>query len=389
MLLILLVLASAHASIGEKEGVQDILQDEVSIENSIKVCKQARVDERTRFGEVEKEFHLLAPPGVTKPCENVLDAMQDGEWSYDMAICDSPIPMLNTLCSNNRTVGYGTIDKSNKRSAWRPNKCALKIFTAAQACEILHKAAKGSSSGTGLVVSGESLQRHTYQGLLQILSGDYEYGSMQCGEKYAECVGEKQYNEKVCSTAKRKALITGCDKKNELITYLELWNIMRWESGYLEKWLQDDGKGGKRIDPNSDWKKTIKSLSKDGLFLFAVGMHDGLSWQKATHSIAEPLMKFMNTLPEDERPHIMWQSVHAQGKLKPKQFKKSQGNGQVKGYNKGMAATAKRLGFEVFDAFKVSEGAHSFDGTHYGLTFSVYRGQLLLNYLYQHQNPGK
>ena len=97
-------------------------------------------------------------------------------------------------------------------------------------------------------------------------------------------------------------------------------------------------------------------------------------------------MKYLKTLPEDQRPHVVYQAMHAGGHLKPEQFVKTQGNEAVLGYNKGMAATAERLGFPVFDAFKISEGAHSYDGLHYGLTFSVYRAQLIMNYLYQLQN---
>ena len=217
----ILAFIASLASLGEKEGTTDFLEDAQQIEKEIAKCQESRNAELARFQKVEKKYTLLAPPGVTTPCKSVAQAMQEGSWSYDMDyLCDSPEPMLNTLCSNNRTVGYGTVDENNRRSAWRPDKCALKIFTPAQACQILHKAKR-------LIVAGESLQRHTYQGLLQVLSGDYKYGSMQCGKKFVDCVGEKQYNEKICSTAKRTAKIPGCDAHTELIKYEEYWNIRR------------------------------------------------------------------------------------------------------------------------------------------------------------------
>jgi hypothetical protein len=373
-------------------------------------CLAAREIELTRFGPAENEFQLLGPPGITTPCADVLAAMQDGKWSYDMAhICDSPDPMLNTLCeSPNKTMGeegYDDFDNdmraTTKPSAWRPNKCTLKIFTPSQVCTILRKAGD-------VYITGESLQRHTYQGVLNILSGDYDFGSVQCddgvmsggvGYQSALCRGERQYSEhEACSAKRRNGLVPGCDKTKELVHYFELYQVSTWQIGRaldvpeFEHFAETDSQGHKVIEGCYDWQKVLRSMNKEGLFLWGLGINDAarsglpLNSSLTTAEVAEPLMKYLKTLPEDQRPHVVYQAMHAGGHLKPEQFVKTQGNEAVLGYNKGMAATAERLGFPVFDAFKISEGAHSYDGLHYGLTFSVYRAQLIMNYLYQLQN---
>ena len=78
---------------------------------------------------------------------------------------------------------------------------------------------------------------------------------------------------------------------------------------------------------------------------------------------------------------MLWASRPAQGALKPHEFIKSQDNAHLIAFNEAMAAFSRERGVEVYDWFRLSEGAHSFDGSHYGLHVNVLNAQLLLNYL--------
>lgn len=109
---------------------------------------------------------------------------------------------------------------------------------------------------------GESFQRQMYQGMLNVLTDDYELGSLKC--EFQDCRGEKQYNEKVCRH-RREGPLVGCnDPSNtkEMVTYWELWCMHEWGKGHTDK--------------NRDWMDRFSKLKSSNAIIFGLGMHDGM-----------------------------------------------------------------------------------------------------------------
>ena len=97
--------------------------------------------------------------------------------------------------------------------------------------------------------------------------------------------------------------------------------------------------------------------------------------------VLQPMMDWMKTLPEEKRTFVVWQALHSQGRLKPKQFLKTQGNGMITHQNKLMDEICQRLDIPVLSTYDMTLGAFSFDGGHYGMQVNVLRSHLYLNYI--------
>jgi hypothetical protein len=63
----------------------------------------------------------------------------------------------------------------------------------------------------GLLIAGESFERHLYQGLLNVVSGDYKFGSLDKRMKNLfKCGRNKQYGEKECRKPRVKSFVSSC-----------------------------------------------------------------------------------------------------------------------------------------------------------------------------------
>jgi hypothetical protein len=311
---------------------------------------------------------LLGPPGAPR-CTDILHEVQHGEWVYGQdQICQSPDPGLRVLCTNNRTIGYGVsgIDPRPPGAVWRPTACAYKIFTAAEACELLGRRSTANGNDPGwLVIAGDSFERHTYQGMVNILTGDYDWGSAKCNQKYAECRGEMQYNEKACSSSYYEGVITGCGRPDKPIIKYEPWTAFHYRTHSIEQ---------------------IQSMMEKASILL-MGYLRG-TVEETKESVFPTLFAAIAQMPKEKRPLVVFQALHSAGPLKPKKYFETQGNQALKKRNEAYWALCNELGIPVLDSYDMTLGQFSFDGTHFGMTINVLRSQIFLNYLEERENAG-
>ena len=291
-------------------------------------------------------------------CSDVLLEMQRGEWVHSAAVCESSSRAARVLCSTNQSVGYGTVDSRPVGLLWRPRACSLRIYDGAGACAVLRRAG-------GVVVLGESFERHLYMGLLNVLTEDYDEGALTHGGRLrgfspSACRGERQYTERDCRRHRdtRREPIAGCGGA-EVVVYHDLSHAQHWERRNLSALLRP--------------RATV---------IAGFGLHEDLNSTRVASGLLNLLRAVAVFGPsrEQQQPRVLWASRPAQGALKPHEFIKSQDNAHLIAFNEAMAAFSRERGVGVYDWFRLSEGAHSFDGSHYGLHVNVLNAQLLLNY---------
>lgn len=76
------------------------------------------------------------------------------------------------------------------------------------------------------------------------------------------------------------------------------------------------------------------------------------------------------------KPVLLWHHIHAPGPNKPVQYLAEQGREPVKVYNAAMEKEIARLvrpeaPMAIFDTFGLTDGAYTFDGTHYAYQANV------------------
>ena len=101
---------------------------------------------------------------------------------------------MHTATADPRPGGY----------VWRPRGCKLRLFTASEACRVVQR-------NRGLFICGESLQRHLYEGLLLVLTGNYEQGALANTRRPAAlraCRGEMQFAD--CRGDRRERCTARC-----------------------------------------------------------------------------------------------------------------------------------------------------------------------------------
>jgi hypothetical protein len=100
------------------------------------------------------------------------------------------------------------------------------------------------------------------------------------------------------------------------------------------------------------------------------------------------LRAMLARLPSARRVRLLFVAPSAVGPAKPKRYLSTQGNLPVRAFTRRMADFCREHGCTLVDPYEVSRGAHSFDGTHYGMEFNVLLAQLLLNF-FAHQQAAR
>ncbi|KAK4698382.1 serine/threonine-protein kinase/endoribonuclease IRE1, partial [Phenoliferia sp. Uapishka_3] len=122
------------------------------------------------------------------------------------------------------------------------------------------------------------------------------------------------------------------------------------------------------------------------LVINSYGLHCSLSPSVSLYGAVMPLLAFAQTAYP--RPLSLWMTLHAPGGNKPEQWLPSQGSGKVKGYNTQMETAIKALrpgetmiegAVGYLDWYGLTDGASSFDGTHYMWQINMEKAMLVLN----------
>ena len=247
------------------------------------------------------------------------------------------------------------------------NGCKMTNFTSREACKLMNDHVSSP------VLIGDSLVRHVHNALMILFTNNPHGGALRkdlTKEQREACSGEMQFVD---------AGRTVCHGKTSR-------RISDVETNYFCEGnfrFQNSYDGSYSIDySNRALAVVTKHLNKrNAVILIGVGLHDGLSFERIKNHYMEPILNLVQNKARSGWPKIVWITTHAQGSLKPVEFRGFQGNDKVIEFNRRMKEYLQPRGVDVFDVFNLTLGLHSYDGTHYGPGVNMMKAQLLLNYL--------
>ncbi|EDO44709.1 predicted protein [Nematostella vectensis] len=245
---------------------------------------------------------------------------------------------------------------------WVPlNKtCEIKTHESRDACEIV------SSRLTNLIIVGDSLMRHFSNALLLLFTGDFTSGAQaRASAATTDCSGERQFVDSGRSMCHEKLARTREDTNKEFCKDLPYFGYKFNESYSINH-------AGKVMELVRD------NLGRRSLIVIGIGLHDGLSAQRTINNFLEPILQLVE---DADWPKILWVTTHAQGFVKPLEFRRKQGNHRVLAFNEKIHRYLTKRNIPVFDVYPMTSGVYSYDGTHYGIGVNLLKARMLVNYI--------
>ena len=349
-------------------------------------------------------------PAGSPECISTAHALELGKW-VRQSQCDQArrqddearATLHEAMCSR----GDAQAADDGTQRTWQPSACHLHLFTSpTDACALVRRVG-------GVRIVGDSLMRQLYQGLLEVLTGDFEHGSLTARTAARnrthspECRGTMHYKEKAKCVQLLRPLNEEpipCGLTADGATVWAYDDVLRlngdlWSAEHL---LTHVLEGHHEIDRHDGYNGSVwgsmrththaknpalfetsyhpPSLPAAGVVVLGVGLHDQLNTTRVD-AVLQSFGRHVARLPANERPRLLWLPYTAVGRLKPQQYAVSQGNRNVMAFNAATSATARRCGFDVLDFFEMSRFAHSYDGTHYGQAVNVNKALALLNWI--------
>ena len=117
------------------------------------------------------------------------------------------------------------------------------------------------------------------------------------------------------------------------------------------------------------------------LIFVGIGIHDNFDHEKVIAQYLSPIVQLRNERAGYSNPILVWLNTHAAGQLKPIGYQKTQGNARIVAFNTELREYCRRNSVYVFDTYNMTQGVHSFDGTHYGQALNKLKVDLLVNSL--------
>ncbi|KAM0790413.1 hypothetical protein ACM66B_003294 [Microbotryomycetes sp. NB124-2] len=251
------------------------------------------------------------------------------------------------------------------------------VFSKDEACDLLE------NGFGGLYLRGDSLVRHLTNALFIILR-DRRDGATADKALQQTCWGDRMFDDK--KDCRHKALVNSLDPALSA----ERVCTGRLRLNYQAELCPTAG-ASSFLERLTDWHKrghwTTRNVSP--VVVQSFGLHCGMLPSIAAFGSLKPLLAYARTA--FPRPLSLWLGIHAPGANKPPQFLDKQGHDPVLRYNFAVEQTLDdiqplkeplhdgRTG--VLDFFGMTDGAESFDGTHYMYQVNMEKAHLLLNYL--------
>jgi hypothetical protein len=345
-------------------------------------------------------------------------SLRTGDWSPEPALCHPPAPaMQRALCVR---ADNANASRSDAVWRWRPRGCALKIYSSVEACALLHRIGP-------LWITGESFERHLYQGVINVLSADYEGGAVEQRRVLPpfNCTGEDQFDEKTCRAPRDLVIDPVASCPHAMVRFFSngwgahLFRQRGFNAPNFELMTRDVTAtltGALRmLPPMNDLSaappKQMAAPSHHplhhhkggpGAVVVGLGFHDQLNATLVTaalRSIAQTVRTRHNSSSTGggaRRPRLVYVSMHALGGRVRREYADTYANNPtVRAFNAEVNAAARALHFEVLETFNLTISSQyssrpgggaesfplSFDGTHYGRGVNVLKAQHLLRFL--------
>ena len=294
-------------------------------------------------------------------------------WEYNLAVTNKLIETQSFPPRTvNRYVGAGAWVKPNKSiadslllnddgEAWVPYDCEGEDWCKDGVKKMDHLFACSEMQRLGLsriLVLGESLERHLFQALSIIFSGDYVAGSLKKdtpANKVEMCSGDMQFSERSCRQFASHSTTTCAGKLR--MHMKEAYNV-RYASYGL------------------DAAREYASQQSD-LLIAGVGLHDNLG---SPLGVINLYLKFLLKSLRKARAKstFVWFSVHAVNSKQQPKYRGRQKLEILYEYNEAVEAACEQQRVDYINSMLLTMGQLSYDGVHFESKINLIRGTLFL-----------
>ncbi|GAA6037726.1 hypothetical protein JCM8097_002310 [Rhodosporidiobolus ruineniae] len=258
------------------------------------------------------------------------------------------------------------------------------IFSPEEACDLV-------SSFNGLFLRGDSLTRQFAQGLFLLLTSSFD----QVRSKHAECKGNKLFTngreckfDSVFDVREMRGMRERCP--GAAVVYDQVW---KFESDADPVPKPKKGEQPDYATPLlNGFHRFLNSLPEkqqrySPVFVDSTGIH--YHW-RVNETLSTHILPFSrNTSLSLPRPIPFFSSYPAVPPNKPAQYLQKQGPEVTREYNRAMRAAIDELGtgesvegeWGWLEWYNSTEGAWSYDGTHYDTQVALERALVFLNVL--------
>ncbi|KAM0752701.1 hypothetical protein T439DRAFT_286525 [Meredithblackwellia eburnea MCA 4105] len=249
------------------------------------------------------------------------------------------------------------------------------VFSSEEACDLM-------SAFGAFVTSGDSLTRHVVNALMIVLR-DSPHGAIHNPNLFETCQGDAQFDD----AGKSCRLWAVADSHLKSLPEPVCGGKVRFAHFEHPCPVDPTGFVPRYLSWFHQFPAEARALSP--VFLNSFGLHCGMKPSISLLGVIKPLLQYASrTFP---RPITLWGGVHAPGNNKPEQYVASQGRTPVERYNEKMEKLISELGprgggimegaMGFISWFGLTDGAKSYDGTHYAYQINMEKAHLLLNLL--------
>ncbi|GAA5933777.1 hypothetical protein JCM3775_000281 [Rhodotorula graminis] len=249
------------------------------------------------------------------------------------------------------------------------------IFSPAETCDLL-------SAFGGVYTRGDSLMRQFAQGVFLLLANSFDLMRVPM----RKCVGEGIFTQgKACkgySVFDSAELRTVCGKEDEpFAIYDQFWGFGK-EANTSASFLLD--KYRTYVDALPERRRRYSPI-----FVLGVGIHSAWNVRETLDLHLAPFLAQTSSATATPRPLTFFSGYPAVPANKPPTYLPRQGAASTRQYNADVRELLDNVSpgepsegaWTMLEWYNVTDGAHSFDGTHYGFQVAMERAQVFLNVL--------
>ncbi|GAA5981480.1 hypothetical protein JCM11641_004777 [Rhodosporidiobolus odoratus] len=254
-----------------------------------------------------------------------------------------------------------------------PQGCAEPhLYTPEEACDLLQ-------AFGGMMLRGDSFVRHVVNALFILLTGRESGAVEKEGER---CRGNAMFDDRKAhcremSVTNSQAMASSvCGGEAFIFFELNSWGA---QPPHL------------LLSTYDLWRSSLPAHKQilSHAFISGFGLHHHLNSLTAIQGFIKPfLSRSAQIFP---KPVGIWMGIHAPAEGKPERWRVEQGEENVKRYNRevGEALEAQSpgefgeegVGMKQVEWYNVTEGAESYDGSHYSYQVNMEKALILLNLL--------
>lgn len=323
---------------------------------------------RTRPWSVSAKSYQDGNQKMCGSLDSLLRAVRNGHRVWEEGE-DKTVPAA-IVAEEERPVNTSLLYETQP-SHFLPRGCHLPYIGKEQACKIL-------SRYSHVVIAGDSLARHTAQGLNMLLKEDWMLGAYPLGSGLApdlmdKCRCDGQFSEhKLCRSFDGQKLLPGDPRDCGACTWLSSQETFHLH--YLELPGKEDG---------PVWEQLCNEDPRPGLIMLNGGTHFGSGVETTKKDLItktyEKLQEVKTRCQWTCDIKMVWAGLNAQSRLLDQRYP-HQSRESAKHFNDLMDDyVASRLGMLPLSFWNLTRDAPTSDGFHYLSDVNMYKAIVLLH----------